>query len=173
MKIKNQNERRGEMNNYNLIYIQSFEKIHLPKIISVRKFLFKKLIDNPELSEEVIKTLRESSEDVLSVEDVVYKKGIDAYTAEVYFDSYVDLTADVLRSINHPDIRNLLILLLNSSKRSVMVKNLLSLPGFNPIETQNGKIGLSFYDFTKKNDTMKQCKVGLNIIKDGYSNRQD
>src|SRR3989344_7426796 len=122
MKTCDLSERKGELKNYNLIYIYNFEKLHLPRMItgnfikrypekiSVRKFLFKKLIDNPELSEEVIKTLRESSEDVLSVEDVVYKKGIDAYTAEVYFDSYVDLTADVLRSINHPDIRNLLIL---------------------------------------------------------------
>ena len=53
------------------------------------------------------------------------------------------------------------------------LKDLISLPGFSPIETEHGKIGLSFYNFTVKNDTLKECKIGINLVKDGYSHRQD
>lgn len=186
MKTSNINEKKDEMESYNLIYIHNFERLHLPKTIignlikrypekiSIKQFLiFNKIIDNPELSEEVLNTLRESSEDVISIEDVVYKKGIDADTGEVYFDSYTDLTADVIRSMNYPEIKKLLLLLLNSSRRSVTIKDLLSLPGFKPIETQFGKIGLSFYDFVAKNKTLKECKVGLNVVKNGHHHRQD
>ncbi|MDD5193162.1 MAG: hypothetical protein PHF67_01105 [Candidatus Nanoarchaeia archaeon] len=185
MKTGNMNEKKEDINKYNLVYIKDFERLHLPRFIlgnfikrypekvSIRKFLFKKLIDNPELSAEVLENLRGSSEDIVSIEDTIYKKGIDAETGDVYFDSYMDLTAEVIRSMNHSDIRNLLLLLLNSPRRSVMIKDLLSLPGFNPVLFGNGKIFLSFYDFTKKTDKINQCKIGLNIIKDGYSHRQD
>lgn len=165
-----------ELRNFNLISLLEFNRNEIfsiilgkflkryPEKVFVKKLLRKKLIENPEIPQEVLDFFKESEEDSLSHEKIVYKKVID--DDRIYYDSYEDISEDFRNIINLPEIRNILVLLENSVRKLLSTRSLISLPGFKPLKNEYGEVILGFYDDNSKGHNLRECKIRLTFIKD-------
>ena len=178
MNTQNIYEKKFEgLKNFNLISVVNFNKIPIPEIIEgsflkkcpekvfIKRFLGKKLIDNPELPEEVLGAFKESEKEIFSFNGVVYKKVVDS-NGDVYYDSFADLTGSVKEIMNIPEIKTLLWLLENSAGKLARIRDLLSMPGFKPIKNEFGEIFFDFCDDNLRGHNLRECKVTLNYVKD-------
>lgn len=184
--IKNIQQKRFEkLEDFNLIYINNFEKLNLPRLIagnflkkypekiSVRNFLFfKKMVDNTELPLEVLDSFN-SGNNTVSYDGIVYKRAVDYETGEVSYDSYSDATGRIHKILNLPEIKTSVEDIIGSIRRPALSRDLLSLPGFRLIEDENlGDISLSLKDDVALETTApmakntRSCKLVLSVIKD-------
>ena len=167
-----------KLQDFNLVYLAKFEKIatpdkilgslikRFPAKVEVRNFLFgKKLIDNPEVPSEAIIAFN-SGADSLRIEDIVYTRVVES-DGNVYFDSYKDLSENFNYFINSPEINNTIKEITRLLGKSIMSKDLLSLPGFKIIESNvYGDASLSLNETSDTNEKVRTCNVVITIVKD-------
>jgi len=178
-------EKRFErLQDFNLVYLINFEKLSFQDMITgafLKKFeskvtvktLFgKKIIDNPELPEIVIQSFN-FGEDIVLNNGTIYKRVFDE-NGEVYIESYIDATELVNNVIDLPVLKYTLRTVSELLGKSVMSKDLLSLPGFKTISNETyGNISLGLEELSEKGNKVRTCKVVLTIEKDGISTSVD
>ncbi len=162
---------------FNLIYVVNFEKSRFPEFIqdaflkrynlkvAVRNFLLtKRLVDNTELPQEVIDSFRFGVE-TISHNGIIYKKVLES-DGEVYCDSFNDSSEQVKQAMDISELKHTLKVIDNITRRSVMTKDLLSLPGFKPIENETlGNVFLEIQEISNNKNKVKMCKIVLKIQK--------
>jgi len=178
-------ERRLEkLGDFNLIYLVNFEKLRLDEMVLgsfqkkfdskvVVKVLFsKKIIDNPELPENVVESFKLGEEKVLH-EGVIYKKSTDS-DGNVYYDAYTDATHLVNEVLDLPVLKYTLKTISDLIGKSVMTKDLLSLPGFRTIDNEKyGNITLKLTELSEKGNKIRTSKISLEIEKEGLQTSAD
>jgi hypothetical protein len=186
MNTQNSHEKKlEELKNFNLISILNFKKTNIPEVISgkflkrdpekvfVKRFLGKKLVENPEVPKEVLDAFRESDKGVFSFEGVVYKKIITEEN-DVYFDSFADMTSHIKGIMDMSEIKSLLYLIEKSVGKLLWTRDLINMPGFKVIRNEIGdEVFLGFYDDNLRGHNLRECKINLNFIKDGSSYNLD
>jgi hypothetical protein len=171
-------EKRFEkLSDFNLIYLVNFEKLNLDELIlgsflkrfeskiTVKILFGKKIIDNPELPENVIQSFKFGDE-IVSHDHIIYKKAIDSEGNEM-IDSYADATQLINQVIDLPVLKYTLKTISDLIGKSIMTKDLLSLPGFRTIQNETyGNISLKLTELSEKGKQMRTAKITLEIEKD-------
>ncbi|MEM0465616.1 MAG: hypothetical protein QXW97_02855 [Candidatus Pacearchaeota archaeon] len=177
METKNSNEKKYEkLEDFNLIYIADVVKEEIPKTIIgnlikrypekvIKKKLFrKKMIYNPELSEEVIQRFK-YGENMVVIDGIVYRKFVDSDKGEVYYDGSYDMTSIVKEALDTPEIKETLQFLKKNIGNPVVSKELLKLSGFKPISKESYKVFLFLKEQEPKSKNLRSSKICLSIVK--------
>jgi len=180
-----QPERRLEkLEDFNLVYLVNFERLRFDEIVlgaflkkfdskvTVKTLFSKKIIDNPEVPENVIESMKLSEETVL-YDGLIYKKSFDSEGNEM-IDSYLDATSLVSDVMELPVLKYTLRTISDLIGKSVMTKDFLSLPGFKTIDNEKyGEISLKLDELSEKGNKIRACKVSLEIFKDNIKTSVD
>jgi len=168
-------ERKFEsLSDFNLVYLVNFEKLRFEEIITganlksfepkitVRTLFGKKIIDNPDLPEKVVESFKFSEEPILD-DGIIYKKSKDSEGNEI-IESFMDATHLVNDVIELPVLKYTLKTINDLLGKSIMTKDLLSLPGFKTIENDlYGNISLKLDELSEKGNKVRKCKISLII----------
>ncbi len=166
------------LQDFNLIYIVDFNKLKIPEIVEgnfikrhdlkvmVRNFLLgKKLVDNSELPQEVIDSFRFGNNTIIQ-QGIVYKKVLDS-DGNVYCDTFNDSSEPIKQAMDFPELKHTINIITHLTRRSVMTRDLLSLPGFKPIENETlGVVSLDLEELTNSEKKVRICKIILKVQKD-------
>ena len=168
------------LQDFNLIYVADFNKLKFPDFVQgafikrydlkvpVRNFLLnKKLVDNTELPQEVIDSFS-FGVNTIAHKGIIYKKVSESdEEGEVYCDSFNDSSELIKQALDLPELKHTLKVIDNITRKSVMTKDLLSLPGFKPIENETlGNISLDIQEISNSENKVKMCKIVLKVEKD-------
>lgn len=178
-------EKRFErLEDFNLVYLIKLERLNFQDLIegaflkkfeskvTVKTLFGKKIIDNPELPEIVVQSFNFGEEIVLN-DNIIYKRAFDS-EGELYYESYMDATKLVNEVTDLPVLKYTLRAITDLTGKSVMTKDLLSLPGFKVIENETyGNISLGLEELSEKGNKVRTCRIVLNIEKDGVKTSVD
>ena len=177
---KNMQKNFDKLSDFNLIYIVNFEKLRFGEIIIgpfikrhearvvVKNLFGKKSVENPELPKEAIESFRIGN-DIAAYNGIVYRQVVDT-DGETYYDSFIDVTELVKQVLELPELKHTMKALSTLNGKAVMSKDLLSLPGFKPIENEEyGNISLITNELTGKGSKVRTSSVALNLTKDNLS----
>ncbi len=166
------------LQDFNLIFIVDFNQLKIPEIVEgnfikrydlkvfVRNFLLgKKLVDNTELLKEVIDSFRFGN-NTIAHQGIVYKKVLES-DGNIYCDTFNDSSEPIKQALDLPELKHTIKVINNITRRSVMTKDLLSLPGFKSIENETiGNISLDLQELTNSEKKVKMCRIILKVQKD-------
>jgi hypothetical protein len=178
-------ERKFEsLSDFNLVYLVSFERLKFEEMIigaklssfepkiTVKTLFGKKIIDNPDLPERVIEYFKFSEEPILN-DGIIYKKSKDFEGKEI-IESFMDATNLVNNVIELPVLKYTLKTINDFLGKSIMTKDLLSLPGFKIIDNEvYGNISLKLDELSEKGNKVRKCKISLIIEKDNLTTSVD
>ena len=179
-------KRFEKLEDFNLIYINDFQRENIPSIISgnflkkfpekikARSFLFfNKMVDNNEIPSEVLASFN-SGLSIVSHEGIVYKKTYDSETGLVCYESFEDATERINNVLEIDQIKNSINALELGIRKPALSRDLLELQGFNLIESEYGDVSLSLKDdvaiekLSPLAKNTRNCKLVLTVIKNGY-----
>lgn len=184
MESENICQKKDSLKNFNLIYINNFERLRVPQLIEgkfikkipekqTNNFLFfKRKVDNEEIPAEILNVLKTG--EAYAFEGIIYRKTIDAENGEVFYECFEDETERVKQILLVPEIRRTLDSLESAIRKPALTRDFLSLPGFKHVETELGEVSLSIEDdmACEKNHPLEKntrsCKIVLTTLKDSF-----